>query len=454
MNLEYLINTVIGTDLSDLPFVDRYAGMTTKLVRKESTPTGSKEVSYPISCCVSERDCNDNALYSDLVFDDSKKSVVYWESVTPMTYKGQTPNLNNFNNQRWSGRARLIVWLNLKELGFKFGGVDGSYNCAARAYALPQIMKAISSDKRLLDGMYEGNRVVVKPVGFVTDHEELTRKYSYNKYKNYFLYPYSLIAIDVDFQIDICLGNSYNFPIQPAIDCVDYTCPEGTELPTDEQVLFLWANTITGATTGDLLGNWVGGGTTPVTYTQTDSSRQPTYLLDGKDNTPSVNFDTASYLEHNTALFTGGEASIFAVFARNGSPHGGSYGSALVMSAISFVTIGPKFIQVNDLSNKLSLNSINAAFRADFATNTTDLVYIGVVKTSTGANYYYNGILVATITGVLDLNNSYSSIGAWSNNYWNGEMKAIIAYNKAVNSTERVEIDTWAKENYPTLPIA
>jgi hypothetical protein len=106
MKIKYLIDNLISPNIQALDFVDRYASV----VKTINISIGDSVKRYPIACDVTEQDCANNGRYQDLVPDDSKMSVLYWEELQPMQVSGFTPT-KTFKNRVFKGSARLIVWL-------------------------------------------------------------------------------------------------------------------------------------------------------------------------------------------------------------------------------------------------------------------------------------------------------------------------------------------------------
>ena len=219
MILQYLIETLLSDELQNLSFVDRYGGIVKPVEIKQQTTTGTKKSIYPVSTNVSNKDCFNNGFYQNLIPDDSKKSIVYWELLNPMQNTGMTPRVNKFNNIRYRGTARLVVWLNLKELGFVKVEPNDISNGAI--FTLPEISNIISLQGKISGGLFDKDNITIKPNRFILDQKAIFNKYTYSQDYNYYLYPYNFFAIDVLFELDTCLKNSFTFPINNPIDCLN-----------------------------------------------------------------------------------------------------------------------------------------------------------------------------------------------------------------------------------------
>ena len=217
MKLQYIIDTVLSTELKALSFVDRYGSVVQTLTEQIDDGEGKNPSvkSYPVSCDVSDVDCNNTGFYQNLVPDDSKDSVVYWEIVTPMYNAGPT-KINNFHTRKFKGVARLVVWMNVA----KQGGADTK----TPFFAIAPLEKILSKTVKLVGGDYDGSHLWIQPKGMVyQDVKSVFGKYTYPKLNAFSLYPYGFFAIDVNFEIDLCLAKGGTFPVLPPLDCPNDT---------------------------------------------------------------------------------------------------------------------------------------------------------------------------------------------------------------------------------------
>jgi hypothetical protein len=234
MKLQYLIDNILSPEIKALSFVDRYGGVVQTLTQEIDDGTPNPKVkSYPVSCYVdvTEKDCANTGMYQNLVPDDSKDSVVYWEVITPMQNAGKT-KLNDFHTRKFKGVARLVVWMNIAKLG----GTD----CRTPFFALAPLEKILSKQLKISGGDYDGSQLWIQPKGMVLNNEQtIFGKYSYPKESVYALYPYGFFAIDVSFELHQCLAKGGIFPANPSIDCPNDTgvdaCAMLLDSLTDEQ---------------------------------------------------------------------------------------------------------------------------------------------------------------------------------------------------------------------------
>jgi hypothetical protein len=111
-----------------------------------------------VACDVSAADCENTGLYQDLVPNDSKYSVVYWEMISPMTNQGFTKT-NDFYQKKFRGTARLVVWLNLAKLGIE--------SCTASLELIPILEKEITTKGKISGGVFDGNHIWIQPRNMV-----------------------------------------------------------------------------------------------------------------------------------------------------------------------------------------------------------------------------------------------------------------------------------------------
>lgn len=215
MKIKYLIDTILTPKLTALSFVDRYASIV-RTINFGQTDSGIVK-RYPVACDVSAVDCENTGLYQDLVPNDSKYSVVYWEMISPMTNQGFTKT-NDFYQKKFKGTARLVVWLNLAKLGIE--------SCTASLELIPILEKEITTKGKISGGVFDGNHIWIQPRNMVKqDINIVFGGYDYDKLKNYYLYPFDFFAIDVEFTMEQCLSKGGTFTLGTALDCPNEIAP-------------------------------------------------------------------------------------------------------------------------------------------------------------------------------------------------------------------------------------
>ena len=216
MKIRYIIDKVISPKLEALSWVDRYSGIvrTINIAMGNGTDKGIVK-RYPVSCDLdsTDVDCANTGFYQNLVPDDTKKSVVYWEMISPMSNAGMTKQ-KNFYVKKFKGTARLVVWLNLGNLGFQ--------RCNDAFQLIPILEKEITTKAKLVGGDLDGSMIWIEPQRMVKqDINTVFGGYDYDKLKNYYLYPYDFFAMDVSFVLDQCLSKGGTYSAGSTFDCVN-----------------------------------------------------------------------------------------------------------------------------------------------------------------------------------------------------------------------------------------
>lgn len=213
MKLQHLIDQILSTELKAEPYIDRYGGVVQTMNFEVSDDQDNSTIKrYPVACDVTGKDCDLAALlYHDLVPNDSRNSVVYWEVITPMVDIGPT-GTKIFGERRFRGVARLVVWMNVAKLG----GTD----CKDAFFAIPPLEKILTKNLKITGGAYQGMIIRIRPKKMVAhDINSVFGKYTYPKLINYYRYPYDFFAIDVEFTLEQCLLKGGTFPIGAPLDC-------------------------------------------------------------------------------------------------------------------------------------------------------------------------------------------------------------------------------------------
>lgn len=240
--LRKVINELFRTDILALTpsWVDRYGGLVQTIkVKKKIHGTDKTTVqSYPISCEVNQEDCNEPSdnIYLDLVPDEAKKSILYFEVIRPaqgsQSFDGATGHiLRGF--QKYTARVRLVVWINAGKLGV--GDSNGNYSCNWEQPYIEQILKTIAKDGTFPnDSDFAGGWYQVGNATITQNDLSIFSKYSYNEYRNYYRYPYAYAAIDFDLSWTYCVGSNTTPILADEIPCVF----EQTEQPYSSQFSF------------------------------------------------------------------------------------------------------------------------------------------------------------------------------------------------------------------------
>lgn len=197
--------------ITSLNWVDRFGGVV-------QTVEDSDRGAYPVSCTVSEVDCFNNQRYQDLVPDDSKSSVVYFEVLQGLSDAANFDASAKETRIELFGRVRLVGWLNKDRLGLT--GCNG----AAKAIRsiLPIINKNVKPDE--VDTLFQNSLIKYRLRNeVVRDYRNIFGKYAYNDNIGAFLHPFDYFALDIDVSVILPLGCEYDLNIGTPIICTDYT---------------------------------------------------------------------------------------------------------------------------------------------------------------------------------------------------------------------------------------
>lgn len=185
---DIIANILLGY-ISGLLWADKYAGMVRIATR--TTESGLKQY-FPVACNVTETECNAGR-YIDLIPNDGKKSVMYFEDAGGVQYKTRTGSIYTY-----TANLRLVCWLNLKKLGLT--------DCSATPGAIGDILRALPGKVTPADASPYGlSNVIISYNGEEKKDVSIFSKYSYNEAQTqYLLYPYDYFAlnISVDFSMN------------------------------------------------------------------------------------------------------------------------------------------------------------------------------------------------------------------------------------------------------------
>lgn len=224
--LNKLITEIVDPLLTTLSpnWIDKYGGLVQTLeVKKVADINNLKKThiqKYPISCNVDQTECNDpTSKYADLVPDESKASIVYWEELSPMQFVGNVSRGSQLykNKQQWKGKGRLVVWLNAAKLGV--GDGNGNYSCDWYFPFLDQLTQLLTTEGNKMGGAFDGGLYKIQPVKIVPKDLAVFNKYTYDRYTNFSRYPYDYFAIDFEFTMQYCVGKNSVIPSGAAIAC-------------------------------------------------------------------------------------------------------------------------------------------------------------------------------------------------------------------------------------------
>jgi len=204
----YDICEILKSRLIGQPYVDKIAGLVQVAQDVKNTDNGSIVKRFPIACDVTGKDCADASFrLSDLVPDSKKKSVIYFEDISGVTFRGQERNEFIFQ-----ARPRLVCWLNQKQLG--------KNQCSITPLVVAHIIKTLGTNKRFNDGLYIKANIQV--AGQVVKTPAIFQRYTYDEKTTQFLmFPFDYFALDiiVDFRVNSdCIEE---WLVEPPEVCLD-----------------------------------------------------------------------------------------------------------------------------------------------------------------------------------------------------------------------------------------
>jgi hypothetical protein len=200
------IGNIVINKLSDLPFVDKYAGAVrvASYAVKDGNQTLTKK--FPVDCKTTETECQNKSRYFDLCPDSKKRSVMYLEDT------GIRPGEKKGNYQHFTASYDLVCWLNMPLLGFS--------DCSYSGIAIAGILQRIGSGPAFNSPPYQ--LIDIQFAGQKSKMNNPFLKYSYDETVNQFLlypYDYFVLALQVNFRIDLrCITAAQ---LNPPIDCIN-----------------------------------------------------------------------------------------------------------------------------------------------------------------------------------------------------------------------------------------
>lgn len=174
---------------ADLPWLDKYAGLT----RSISKLSGKVKTVLPVACGVTDDlECSDQTIL-DLVPDDGYRSILFIEGdAFPQRLNDRLPGV------RYVSKLRIVVWMNCKKLG---GGCD----CGSQASI--NLISALELNRRntYSTDLFKGIRHKVS--GGTTRGSEVFARYTFDEERSQYLhYPFDAFAIDVETEFALMPG--------------------------------------------------------------------------------------------------------------------------------------------------------------------------------------------------------------------------------------------------------
>jgi hypothetical protein len=182
------IGNIIISKLTDLPFVDKYAGVVKPVTYSNEGAEGKLiKKTVPISCNITSQE-GAAGRYMDLCPDSSKKSVLYLEDKYVRFVK------RDGDKYTFQASFDLVCWLNLPKLGLE--------QCSVSAKAILSIITAFRNIPSN-EGIF--HQLLITPLGQDSKARNPFAKWSYDEEVTQFLlYPYDhfLVPIQVDFVVN------------------------------------------------------------------------------------------------------------------------------------------------------------------------------------------------------------------------------------------------------------
>lgn len=163
---------------------------------------------------------------------------------------------------------------------------------------------------------------------------------------------------------------------------------------------------------------------------------QPSWNLSGINGLPTINFNTASYLYKDDVLLSTENLSFFIVLKRNGNQLSGGYNSFAMIGASTYLAAGMEYIHIRDGLGEFLFRTINGALNENLVNITSDTILISFVKSSTGVEYFINGVSLGINLGVQIIGGQFYSFGGWSGNLSNMELGEYLFWDRALNALE------------------
>ena len=202
----------IQSDLEALSIVEQFGGLVTTLQVQVGDQDDIVTKRYPVGCGVTAADCNNQSIYTSLVPDDSKASIVYFEEVTPMAFVDTFPSgAVQKNSQVWEGTVRMVVWTNAAKLGYT------NATCRPTEHFIsPLIYATQQTNRELTVQPFENWRYSITFENMVAKNLDIFSQYDYDELKNFYLYPYDYCAMEFRvravgcFSPDVAIGSPIN----------------------------------------------------------------------------------------------------------------------------------------------------------------------------------------------------------------------------------------------------
>lgn len=195
-------NILLGY-FSDLPFMDKYAGLVRPVVKVDVMDNGSRiRKVFPVGCNVTEQECTPTKL-GELVPNSRYKSVHYIEEIQGARLIGRDGARYQFESV-----LRIVGWMNLKAVGHQG-------ECSVSSLAILNIIDRLP-DYRFNNGIYINVQFSI--VGEAIKDASIFNRYTYDEATTqYLMHPFDFYALDVRVRFSIHPNCIEQFELLPIV---------------------------------------------------------------------------------------------------------------------------------------------------------------------------------------------------------------------------------------------
>lgn len=174
---------ILKTYLQEEIYVDKLSGMVrpVSIAFPTSTPGRVVYKTFPIACDVPYEGCQADTMNKDMIPDDTKRSIIYFED-GGVDFEKRENNLMFFNS-----RLKIIGWINLRK--FKHSG------CSLSSTIVTRIIRKLPTQP-VNNGIY--TRLHIVSISQAVKHPNIFSPYSYNETETqYLVYPFDYFALNI-----------------------------------------------------------------------------------------------------------------------------------------------------------------------------------------------------------------------------------------------------------------
>lgn len=216
-----ILTLPIDSIIRKLPWVDRYGGLVRTFEQIHDISTNENPVfivkKFPVSCDVTNLQCEQEGRYNDLVPNSNYKSVVYLEDRGGVNIAFPVTNSKE-RVYTYTSNIRLTAWLNGPALGYD--------SCLLGDMASLDILRVLNFRKDAIAyhkttwPFFSINSLEVRVTGFERhDKDTVFDRYSYMD-QEAFLAPFDFFAAKIQITARIMPGCFKAFTPKTSIDCL------------------------------------------------------------------------------------------------------------------------------------------------------------------------------------------------------------------------------------------